>query len=213
MKNLLGCKLEFNNHSIRLAGSFKDPWYCYEDVARSLGSPEEAIRNHFKGSDERSLRNIIDYEQFNRVREEDLDSIYVNMDGVYSLALNSDPEIGDAFVEWNRTIVLPLIAKLEHSYLQTLIHRLLVENKDMRSECNKLQHENRELRWINTYTVLYFKDADLSQLRDIANAAQSENDDLQDMKKHLQTTNKDLQSKALKRMESVSSQVNGDAAI
>ena len=194
MNQLLGCKLEFNNHSVKLAGSFEDRWYCGSDLTSCLGYgvSEDAIRVHVKRGDQCSLRNLLEDKHF-KVHElrEDLDCIYVNVNGAYSLAHTCEPEIYNAFMQWDFNVVIPFVEKMERSYLQLLIDRVMGENEDMRAKNNELEHANNMLGWACSVSTFAPK-VDLPELRNMAKEVESENEYLRVDNKYLQMINKEL---------------------
>lgn len=118
----------FEEKSLRVFGTFAEPWFCGRDVAKILGyeKPTNALNTHVEVDDKLSYENLVDRATPNQgsiktSNQNDLRTTYINESGLYSLILRSKLESAKKFKKWITSEILPSIRKQGY-YIQPNIN-------------------------------------------------------------------------------------------
>jgi prophage antirepressor-like protein len=105
--------LQFGEHRVRVVGTYDDPWFCGNDVARALGyaQPRDAVLYYVRERDRRRLEDISVRIIPPRIEYHERESIYINRSGLYKLTFSSKLPIAEVFTDWVTSEVLPTIER------------------------------------------------------------------------------------------------------
>jgi len=91
--------VSYNNSNVRVIGTYDDPWFCGNDVAKILGysntsNANKAIRVHVDDEDKTTMDQLwvwskMDHTHKDTINKEGKKTIYINESGLYCLILSS----------------------------------------------------------------------------------------------------------------------------
>lgn len=137
----------FLNNKIRVYGNIDSPWFCGRDVANILKyiDTTQALRKHVDSEDKIILKLILP-----TIRNDtplsltlnELNSIYINESGLYSLILRSKLESAKVFKKWVTSEVLPSIRKRGQYQIDAQIKLLEQQVEERDKEIKKQKTGN-----------------------------------------------------------------------
>lgn len=103
---------------MQVVGTSDSPWFCGKDVATALGyrDTDYAIRTHVKEKHKKCLKDILKYTPekssgHTNYSSNELNKIFVNEAGLYSLIFASKKDKAEIFKDWVTEEMLPSIRK------------------------------------------------------------------------------------------------------
>jgi prophage antirepressor-like protein len=105
--------LRFGERGVRVVGTYDDPWFCGNDVARALGyaQPRNAVLDHVQERDRRRLEDISVRVIPPRIEYHERESVYINRSGLYKLTFSSKLPIAEVFTDWVTSEIRRDVAK------------------------------------------------------------------------------------------------------
>jgi anti-repressor protein len=100
--NILNTVITFGTNNIRVYGTSNEPWFYGKDVATTLDYKDtiNAIKTHIKSEDKKYLNEILIDGKPPATTYNELNSIYINESGLYTLILRSNLPIAKQFKDW-----------------------------------------------------------------------------------------------------------------
>ena len=116
--NELMNNIVFEDKNIKIVGDYENPWFCGKDVCGILGYQDHkrALYDHVDKEDKKSLYEItktngIGISSLPKLIHNELQTCYINENGLYDLILKSKMPNAKKFKKWITKEVLPSIRK------------------------------------------------------------------------------------------------------
>jgi prophage antirepressor-like protein len=140
--NTIDQNFNFNNDTIRVSGTYNEPWFVAKDICHILGLTNVT----------EALRNIPDKWRSSEILKcangQNMNMIIINEPAIYRLIMRSNKPIALKFQEFVCEDILPIIRK-EGEY--NLKKQLIEKEKELSLKENELVLKKLELSWISKF--------------------------------------------------------------
>lgn len=145
---LINSSFEFNQQSVRMAGTINEPWFCARDIIKILGykNISDALKDHVDTEERLTLRQILQRiagcdpleHESDAYNTNELNTNYINESGLYSLIIGSRKPEAKAFKNW---VTKEVLCNLRKQYMDK--YNLL--QQETQQKITELQDRNQWL--------------------------------------------------------------------
>ena len=133
--NQIDKTMSFNENTIRVIGTYEEPWFIAKDICKILGLPNVTNALLIIPEKWRGLKLLSTFGG-------DQNMNIINESGLYKLIMRSNKPIAQKFQEHVCEVILPSIRKQGEYKLQSIIDS---KNKELDSKNKELDSKNKEL--------------------------------------------------------------------